>query len=153
MRNLLPLVVLTGFGMALSVIDSRQHRLPNRLVAWFTMVQAAAITSLSFGNFEQLLRTFVVATLTAATYIALFLLSRGSLGMGDVKFAFPLGLSIGWIAPGLWLPAIFLGFTGAGLVAAAGLATKRIKLTSHLAFGPYMFAGSLLICAYAILPR
>lgn len=153
MRNLLPFLVLTGFGITLSVIDFREHRLPNRWVAWFTLAQATTVISLSLGNPKSLSETFQVATLTTAIYLILFVLSRGSLGMGDVKFAFPLGLSIGWIAPALWLEAIFLGFVGAGIVAAIGLASKRMKLTSHLAFGPFMFAGSLVICGLSILSQ
>ena len=93
----------------------------------------------------------LVATGSTAIYCVLFVLSRGSLGMGDVKFAFPLGLTVGWFAPDLWLMAIFTTFLLAGVVAVIGLAAKRIERTSHIAFGPYMFLGSLFICAYSVL--
>jgi leader peptidase (prepilin peptidase)/N-methyltransferase len=93
----------------------------------------------------------LVATESTAIYLILLVLSRGSLGMGDVKFAFPLGLTVGWFAPDLWLMAVFTSFLLAGGVAVIGLAAKRIERTSHIAFGPYMFLGSFFICAFSVL--
>ena len=151
MRNLLPLLVLAGFGIRLSAIDLKVHRLPNSLVAWFAGTQVVTLIGLSLGDLEPLKISMLVATGSTAIYCVLFVLSRGSLGMGDVKFAFPLGLSVGWFAPDLWLMAIFTSFLLAGVVAVIGLAAKRIERTSHIAFGPYMFLGSLFICAYSVL--
>jgi leader peptidase (prepilin peptidase)/N-methyltransferase len=151
MRNLLPLLVLAGFGLWLSAIDLKVHRLPNYLVAWFAVTQVVTLIGLSLGDLEPLKISMLVATGSTAIYCVLFVLSRGSLGMGDVKFAFPLGLSVGWFAPDLWLMAIFTSFLLAGVVAVIGLAAKRIERTSHIAFGPYMFLGSLFICAYSVL--
>jgi leader peptidase (prepilin peptidase)/N-methyltransferase len=151
MRNLLPLLVLTGFGFWLSAIDLKVHRLPNYLVAWFAVTQVVTLIGLSVGDLEPIKISMLVATGSTAIYCVLFVLSRGSLGMGDVKFAFPLGLSVGWFAPDLWLMAIFASFLLAGVVAVIGLAAKRIERTSHIAFGPYMFLGSLFICAYSVL--
>jgi len=151
MRNLLPLLVLTGFGLWLSAIDLKVHRLPNCLVAWFTVTQVVTLIGLSLGDLEPLKISMLVATGSTAIYLVLFVLSRGSLGMGGVKFAFPLGLSVGWFAPDLWLMAIFTSFLLAGFVSVIGLAAKKIERTSHIAFGPYVFLGSLFICAYSVL--
>jgi leader peptidase (prepilin peptidase)/N-methyltransferase len=64
--------------------------------------------------------------------------------MGDVKFAFPLGLCVGWYVAELWLVAIFVSFLLAGLVAVIGVLTKRMTRKSRLAFGPFMFVSTLL---------
>jgi leader peptidase (prepilin peptidase)/N-methyltransferase len=66
--------------------------------------------------------------------------------MGDVKFAFPLGLTVGWYAPDLWLMAIFGTFLSAGVVALVGIITKRMNRHSKFALGPYMFLSTLLTC-------
>lgn len=66
--------------------------------------------------------------------------------MGDVKFAFPLGLAIGWYAPEQWLPTVFLTFLLAGLVALTGVALKRTSWKSQLALGPYMFVATGFVC-------
>jgi leader peptidase (prepilin peptidase)/N-methyltransferase len=153
MRNLIPLLVFIGFGTRLSAIDLRVHRLPNHLVGWFALTQSATLIALNLDDFIQLKIPLLVATGTTATYLILFVISRGSLGMGDVKCAFPIGLTIGWYAPELWLLAIFTSFLIAGVVAVIGLAAKRITRNSPIAFGPYMFLGSLFAIAFSVLSQ
>jgi leader peptidase (prepilin peptidase)/N-methyltransferase len=151
MRNLLPLLVFAGFGIRLSAVDLKVHRLPNYLVAWFTVTQVVILIGLNLGDLELLMISILTAAGTTAIYLILFILSRGAFGMGDVKFAFPLGLTVGWFAPDLWLIAIFTSFLLAGIVAVIGLVAKRIERTTHLAFGPYMFLGSFVVIAYSVL--
>ena len=143
-------MVLVGFGAQLSAIDLKEHRLPNQLVAWFTAIQLATLIALSLDDFNELKTPLLVAIVTTAIYLILFILSRGALGMGDVKFAFPLGLCVGWYSANHWLVAIFVSFLLAGLVAVIGLATKRMTRKSRLAFGPYMFLGSSMVCGFVI---
>lgn len=139
-------MVFIGFGTRLSVIDLKVHRLPNQLVAWFTATQIATLIALSLDDINYLKLPVLVAVGTSAIYLILFALSRGSLGMGDVKFAFPLGLTVGWYAPDLWLMAIFATFLSAGVVALVGIIAKRMNRQSKLALGPYMFLSTLLTC-------
>jgi leader peptidase (prepilin peptidase) / N-methyltransferase len=152
MISLLPMIPLVYFGIRLSIIDLKTHRLPNQLVGWFVLIENAILVafSLSTDDLFQLITALGVAVATTTIYLLLYLLSRGSLGMGDVKFAFPLGLCIGWYSADLWLLAIFVSFLLAGLVAFIGLATKRMTRKSRLAFGPYMFLGTSMVCGLAV---
>jgi leader peptidase (prepilin peptidase)/N-methyltransferase len=153
MPEFLPLLILGGFGTRLSAIDIKVHRLPNRIVGLFAVTELAILgtSSLISADFARLAAAFGVAMLTMATYLILFAISRGALGMGDVKFAFPLGLCIGWYAPSYWLGTILLSFTLAGLLASIGIITKRLHLKSALAFGPYMFFGTLMVSGYGLI--
>jgi leader peptidase (prepilin peptidase) / N-methyltransferase len=146
------MIPMAYFGIRLSIIDLKTHRLPNQLVGWFALIETAILVafSLSTDNPFQLITALGVAVATTTIYLLLYLLSRGSLGMGDVKFAFPLGLCIGWYSADLWLLAVFVSFLLAGLVAVIGLATKRMTRKSRLAFGPYMFLGTLIVCGFVI---
>jgi leader peptidase (prepilin peptidase) / N-methyltransferase len=146
------MIPLVYFGIRLSIIDLKTHRLPNQLVGWFVLIENAILVafSLSTDDLFQLITALGVAVATTTIYLLLYLLSRGSLGMGDVKFAFPLGLCIGWYSADLWLLAIFVSFLLAGLVAFIGLATKRMTRKSRLAFGPYMFLGTSMVCGLAV---
>jgi leader peptidase (prepilin peptidase)/N-methyltransferase len=146
------MIPLAYFGARLSIIDFKTHRLPNQLVGWFALIEIAILVafSLSTDDLFQLIKALGVAVATTTIYLLLYLLSRGSLGMGDVKFAFPLGLCIGWYSADLWMLAIFVSFLLAGLVAVIGLATKRMNRKSRLAFGPYMFLGTLIVCGFVI---
>jgi len=153
MISLLPFIPLAYFGIRLSVVDFKTHRLPNRMVGWFTLTEIAAIGALSLGlsELDRLANVLAVAVSTTTTYLLLYFLSRGSLGMGDVKFAFPLGTCVGWYSPDYWLVAIFISFLIAGLVAVTGLASKQMTRKSRLALGPYMFLGTSIVCVFAVL--
>jgi leader peptidase (prepilin peptidase)/N-methyltransferase len=148
MLELLPLVVLLLFGLRLSIIDIRSHRLPNQVVAAMTLISflAQALIALTQSQLDRLIAALATALVTTLVYLLLYVCSRGSLGMGDVKFAFPLGLAVGWYNPEQWLPAIFITFCLAGLVAITGIALKRTSWKSALALGPYMFVASGFVC-------
>ena len=153
MISFLPMIPLAYFGARLSIVDFKSHRLPNQLVGWFTATQILIMAVISWmaSDFARLLTALGVAAATMISYVLLYLVSRGSLGMGDVKFAFPLGLCVGWYSANQWLVAIFVSFLIAGLVAVIGLVTKRITRKSRLAFGPYMFLGTFLVCVFEVL--
>jgi len=143
MPNFLPLLIVIALGGKLAVVDYQTHRLPNRLVSWLTVTQLVALTFL--WQPEKLQAALLTALATTVTYILLYLISRGSLGMGDVKFSFPLGLTVGWYAPSNWLLTILLTFVLAGLVSITEVILKRKTLKSRFAFGPYMYLTSILV--------
>lgn len=146
------MIPLAYFGIRLSAIDFKSHLLPNKLVAGFTVVEISLMGVIAWmsSDLTRWLSAFGMAAATMATYLLLYLVSRESLGLGDVKFAFPLGLCVGWHSADYWLLAIFVSFLIAGVVAVIGLATKRMNRKSRLAFGPYMFLGTLMVCSSAI---
>ena len=152
MISLFPLIPFAYFGVRLSIVDFKFHRLPNQLVAWFTATQILimGITSWIASDLARFGTALGIAAATTLVYLLLYLVSSGSLGMGDVKFAFPLGLCVGWYSADHWLVAIFASFLIAGIVAIIGLATKRMDKKSRLAFGPYMFLGTLIVCSFAV---
>ena len=147
------MIPLAYFGARLSIVDFKSHRLPNQLVGWFTATQILIMVVISWiaSDFARVLTALGVAAATMISYVLLYLVSSGSLGMGDVKFAFPLGLCVGWYSADYWLVAIFVSFLIAGLVAVIGLVTKRMTRKSRLAFGPYMFLGTFLVCVFEVL--
>jgi leader peptidase (prepilin peptidase)/N-methyltransferase len=151
--SFLPMIPLAYFGARLSIVDFKSHRLPNQLVGWFTATQILimGITGWMASDFDRFGTALGIAGVTTIVYLLLYLVSRGSLGMGDVKFAFPLGLCDGWYSANQWLVAIFVSFFIAGLVAVIGLVTKRMTRKSRLAFGPYMFFGTFLVCVFEVL--
>ena len=150
---MLPMIPLAYFGIRLSIIDFKTHRLPNHLVGWFTAIEILIIgvTSWFTSDWTRLAAALGTAVITMFAYLLFYLASRGSLGLGDVKFAFPLGLCVGWYSANQWLLAIFVSFLIAGVVAVIGLVAKRMTRKSRLAFGPYMFLGTFLVCVLEVL--
>ena len=74
-----------------------------------------------------------------------FLITRGGMGMGDVKMAALLGLITGF--PKVFM-ALFLSILAGGLVAAAllilGLKTRR----QPIPFGPFLAIGTMVIVVW-----
>lgn len=86
------------------------------------------------------------AFLVSLPLLAIFLITKGKgMGFGDVKLSFNMGLSLG-----LWngLYALYLGFVSGGFVGAVILITKRAKLKSKIAFGPFLILGFYIMLFY-----
>ena len=79
MISLLPMIPLVYFGIRLSIIDLKTHRLPNQLVGWFVLIENAILVafSLSTDDLFQLITALGVAVATTTIYLLLYLLSRG----------------------------------------------------------------------------
>ncbi len=131
-------------GAALSIIDVRTRRLPNPIVlaalaAGVVLLGAASVLS---GRSDDLLRALAGMAILFVGYLALRIVSRGSLGGGDVKLAAVVGLHLGWVGWDALVVGSAAAFLVAGLVAVVLLAARRITARSHLAFGPWMIAGA-----------
>ena len=145
--RLAPLLVFLVVGGQLSLIDLRSHRLPNRLVAICTAgILALQITyCLAMGTISALSQAGLTVGKIFTAYAGLYIVSRGQLGMGDVKFAIPVGLIIGWFQPDAWLISLLVTFLLAGIVGLIGLFSQKLDRKSHIPLGPLMYLGSILI--------
>jgi prepilin signal peptidase PulO-like enzyme (type II secretory pathway) len=75
-------------------------------------------------------------------FIALALLGRGAMGMGDVKLAGVIGLMLGYPAG---LQALAVGILMGGLAAVGMLLARRVKRKSYIAYAPYLSLGALVV--------
>jgi len=90
------------------------------------------------------LLSFVVAGVVVMIPILLiYLISRGrAMGFGDVKLAFNMGILLG--AKG-GLLALYFAFILGGIFGAYLLLSKKKKLKSKIAFGPFLVLGTLIL--------
>ena len=144
----LPLAITLILGTRLSVIDHRLHRLPNRDVAAMTVVLLVAIVLQVDAQLAW--RAVATGLASASAYAVVYLVSRGQFGMGDVKYAFPLGLTVGCYAPHAWLTAILGAFALSALTSLVLIAARRLKLRDRLAFGPYMTVATVVVCLIGV---
>ena len=70
------------------------------------------------------------------------IISRGKLGVGDIKLAGVIGLAAGY--PHV-VSALFLGIVLGGLASLILLTSRRIGLKSYIAYAPYLCLGALAI--------
>ncbi|MEO0061096.1 MAG: hypothetical protein RL343_714 [Actinomycetota bacterium] len=137
-------VYLLAVAYRLSMIDVREHRLPNRLVLpTFPIALVGHLFASALGGaWLNLIMALVCCLL--ALLIGLAANRWATLGMGDVKLIGAISLSLGWfsfIAP---LIAVVLAFVIACAVVLVMVALRKTTMGSSLALGPYLLVGFVL---------
>jgi leader peptidase (prepilin peptidase) / N-methyltransferase len=142
-------VALALLATPLLLVDARQHRLPDRLVlpAAGCALALLALAATVRGDWAALGRALAAAAVVFAIFCTAAVASPSSLGFGDVKLVGLLALYLGWLGWGHVFYGIFAGFVLGALVALVMLAGRRVSLQSHIAFGPALITGALLIAA------
>ena len=140
------LVVAAGL-VALSVIDLVHFLLPNRIVypltfATVALLVLAAAGDDAWGAFGRALLGGAAAMLALGM---LHLVSPRSMGFGDVKLAFVLGLALGWLGWGELLLGLFCGFLAGAVVGVALIVLRHRGRKDHLPFGPFLAFGTLVV--------
>jgi len=138
-------LVLAAGLVALSVIDLEHYLLPNRIVYPLAgaMVLLLGIASLGDDDLGAFGRGLAAGAVAFGIFFLLHLVSPRSMGFGDVKLAFVLGLSLGWLGWEEVLLGLFLGFLYGAAVGLALLALGRRERNQALPFGPFLAAGAL----------
>jgi len=140
------LLALAAAGVALSIVDLTEKRLPNAMVFPTLFVVAVLLVPASALTGEWLALAWAAAGSAGMFlfYFVLALISPKAMGMGDVKFALPLGLALGWFGWVMWVAGLFGAFLVGGIVAIVALALRRVTLRGSVPFGPSMLAGAVL---------
>ena len=141
-------LVFVPAAVALASIDLSLKRLPDLLT-----LPAAALTLVLLALDASMRGSGMLATTLGASvvlflvYLVMHLVTRGGMGMGDVKLALSLGALLGVLGVGAVLVGTLLAFVLGGLVSTVLLATGRANRKSTIPFGPFMLLG-----AFAALP-
>jgi leader peptidase (prepilin peptidase)/N-methyltransferase len=146
-ESLLPaLMVAVLLGALLCQIDVRCLRLPDPVVGALAVVIVVPLTvrAVAMGESSRVGSAGLATGLIGCAYLILAVLSRGGLGLGDVKLAAVLGFALGYlgwsaVAVGLLVPLLINGFWALFL-----LVTGRARRGTALPFGPALLMGALL---------
>ena len=148
-------------AVRLTMIDVRQHRLPDRIVfpsyavagvlllgavaihAVAGAPAAAAVPGAAAGLFGVPgLRVVAGGAALWLFYFLLRALYPPGMGFGDVKLAGVLGMYLGFLGWPHVLAGTFAAFLLGGLWSLGLLASRRGTLKSSIPFGPFMLAGT-----------
>lgn len=141
-----------AMGTRLSIIDAKTKRLPNKIVGqtYGGLVGLLLLPAIAEGMWIEYATALAGGVVMFAVYLVLALINPKGMGMGDVKFAAPLGTALGWFGWGALLLGLAAGFLIGALVSIALIATKHATRSSKIPFGPSMFIGAGLVTLLAI---
>lgn len=132
--------------IVLTVTDLDTKLIPNRILWPGTVITVVLLIAGHF--FEPSGGSLVDAAIGGAAYFAvMFVLAfivRGGLGFGDVKLAFIIGVSAGYLSLGYVLVAGIGSFLIGGTVAAFLLITRRQGRKDAIPFGPFMTTAAVI---------
>lgn len=138
-------LVLSAALVALVWIDLREFRLP-REITYTALVLSApilVIAALADDAPERVWRAALGAGIALAIMLAIYLLSRGGMGDGDVRLAPLLGLHLGYLDPAIVPIGLFLGFALGAVAGIAAMVVGRAGRKTALPFGPFLAAGTV----------
>lgn len=143
-------LVLACTGAWLAVTDIRYHRLPRKVV-WplYPILTVLLGASATLGG--EAVRWWWMLwglLIMGGLFVLLRLIHPAGMGLGDVRLAGVLGIATGFVSVGHTFMAIAVTFILAGLFSAVLLLTRKITMSSRVAFGPFMLLGSAGVLAF-----
>lgn len=124
--------LLSSICLAIFVIDIEHQIIPDELT-WLLILFSLCTTNnvLYIGLFAGFFTSFLL--------LVLYLITKGrGIGLGDVKFAIPICIILGFEKSLYWIAASFiLG----GIVASVLLILKLANMKTKIAFGPFMIVA------------
>jgi leader peptidase (prepilin peptidase) / N-methyltransferase len=136
------LLALAWFAVAAAAVDLTHLRLPDSLTLPALPAALLLVVPLGVG---AVLRGAAGAVVAAAAHAAVHLAARRAMGAGDVKLAAPLGAVLAaasWSALAL---AALLAALFTGLVAVAGVCSRRLARGAAVPHGPSMAVAAWLV--------
>ncbi len=134
------LAVMLAVCGRLSVIDYNEHRLPNRIVGPLAIAVTTAVVVGGLWT-DDLTRSgrAMLFGLAAAAFLLVGNLI-GGMGMGDVKYAFPLATALGWFGSQPVLTWALVTAAVGGLAGLAVIVSGRGR-RYRVPYGPFMTIG------------
>jgi leader peptidase (prepilin peptidase)/N-methyltransferase len=138
-------LVLAAVSPVLAWIDIERFLLPNRIVYPLTGAVTALLALAAVGDddLSAFLRALLGGSIAFTALLVLHLLSPRSMGFGDVKLVFVLGLALAWLGWGDLVLGLFLSFLIGAVVAFALVALRVRGRRDHVPFGPFLVAGTM----------
>lgn len=139
------LLAVTAAGTAISIVDLREKRIPNRMLLVAAPVVAVLLAAglLLGGEPGRLLAVLAGAAAMFVLYFVIALIAPAAMGMGDVKLAALLGGALGAMGLTAWLGGLLAAYLVGGIVAVITLVAGRVGWRGSIPFGPWMVAGAV----------
>lgn len=130
----------------LAWIDAAVQRLPDALTApaYAGTAGLLLLAAVAGGHWHSMLRAAIGGLALAAAYLALAIVSRSAIGLGDAKLAASLGTMLAWAGWSALAAGTLAGFLLAAVYGLGLLVLRRTSWRQRIPFGPFMIAGAFL---------
>jgi leader peptidase (prepilin peptidase)/N-methyltransferase len=130
--------------LVVSVIDLEYSIIPNRIVypTIFASLPLLALAALVDDDLGRLGTALVGAGIAFGVLLVVHLISPASMGFGDVRLSFILGLFLGWLGLSHVVAGLFLGFALGALIGVGLMLGKRRGRKDSVPFGPFLAGGA-----------
>ena len=137
---------LAVISVALVYIDADVQRLPDSIVLpAYPIVAALLLGDAALqGEWGSVARAGLGLAIMGGFYGLMWLAYPAGLGLGDIKSAGLLGMVLGYLSWGQLAVGAIAGPLLGGVWVIVGLATRRLKRTSRVPYGPALFGGAWL---------
>jgi leader peptidase (prepilin peptidase)/N-methyltransferase len=134
-------LVLMFFLIALSWIDYKTYRLPNKLTFPLMLIGLlnGYITNKAIDSFIGLTLGYLIFFSLESFYKVIK--NKDAIGRGDAKLLAVGGAWCGWVG----LPYIILIASSSGLISVLFFKKYLLKLNGHIPFGPFLALGITII--------
>ena len=157
---LLPLLVLAGCLVTVSVIDLQVQRIPDRIT--FPTLAIALLLIIAVSVQQDLTDSLPAALIGSGAYFGFLFVTHlvypAGMGFGDVKLALVMGLYLGWLG---WTPlypvagplrlVFYALMIGCVIGVAFGLGVQVVtKKRGAFPFGPALALGCFVVVLFAV---
>lgn len=130
------LIVLIITGIYIIYRDLKERIIPN----FINIVLLGYGIFVMIFNYENRVDHLLGFFIVGGIMLLMAILTKG-FGMGDVKYMFVIGLILGLKSA---VAALAIGVVIGGLYSGIGLALKKLKMTDHIAYGPFLVIGAII---------
>ena len=138
------LILLAGLPVIVW-IDVNEKRIPNKILAALILIRTfiLVLESIAFGGYGlSILFSAAMGGLAGGgMFLLVYLLSRGGIGMGDVKLFAVLGLYMGI---GSIFIVVFFTVMSSAIYSVIMLIRRKIKLKEEIPYAPFVMIGVVL---------
>ena len=132
--------VIAAASTWLAIIDFNEHRLPDRIVGPLAGFATVAVVVLGLVD-DDIAQAGTAIAVAVAVVAGLFVLNLAvGVGMGDVKFSYPLAVMLVWLGNDALRIGALAMILSAGVYTAARLIRARSS-KMQIPFGPFMALG------------
>lgn len=136
--------IVIVFGYVAAVVDFKKLEVPNRLILAMISAWVVTIVPMLFIDITTTINVMIGSLIGfivgGGLFLLIYLLSKKSIGGGDVKFMAALGLFLGFTGT---LTVMLYGSLFAAITAGVLLMMKKVNRKSQIPLIPFLYLGTL----------